>query len=172
MNGERPSLANTTSSFTTCSASHPRTGAKRCRALSPGETTNVSRSLELLARRIRRRGLIILFSDLMDDQASVLSAVKHFRHRKHEVIVFHILDESELSFPFDDELAFIDMETREEIVVNSRQISARYRRTIENWADEYKRQYHEHLIDYALLSTSTPYDAALTRYLEKRARLH
>ncbi|MFH0778998.1 MAG: DUF58 domain-containing protein, partial [Candidatus Eisenbacteria bacterium] len=133
--------------------------------LSPGESTNVSRSLELLARRIRRRGLIILLSDLMDEQAAVLSAVKHFRHRKHEVVVFHVLDESELSFPFEEELAFVDMETDEEVVANSRQISARYRKAIEKWTNEYKRQCHEHLVEYALLNTSTPYDVALTRYL-------
>jgi len=140
--------------------------------LSAGETTNVSKSLELLARRIKRRGLIILFSDLMDDQRLVLSGLKHFRHRKHEVIVFHLLDESEISFPFDEELAFVDMETHEEVVANARQISARYKRNIESWAAEYKRQCHEHLVEYALLCTSTPYDVALTRYLEKRAKLH
>ncbi len=140
--------------------------------LVPGETTNVSRSLELLAGRIRRRGLIILLSDLMDNQATVLSAVKHFRHRKHEVIVFHVLDESETRFPFEEELAFVDMETDEEVVANSRQIAARYRRVMDGWITEYRTQCHEHLIDYALLSTSTPYDVALTRFLEKRARLH
>jgi len=140
--------------------------------LSPGETTNVSKSLELLAARIRRRGLIILFSDLMDDQTAVLSALKHFRHRKHEVIVFHLLDESELGFPFDEELTFVDMETHEEVVADAKQIGARYKRNIEKWIAEYKRQCHEHLVEYALLCTSTPYDVALTRYLEKRARLH
>jgi uncharacterized protein (DUF58 family) len=140
--------------------------------LSAGETTNVSKSLELLARRIKRRGLIILFSDLMDDQHSVLGGLKHFRHRKHEVIVFHLLDESEIAFPFDEELAFVDMETQEEVIANARQIGARYKRSIESWTAEYKRQCHEHLVEYALLCTSTPYDVALTRYLEKRARLH
>jgi len=140
--------------------------------LQPGETTNVSRSLELLASRIRRRGLIIVLSDLMDDQAAVLSAVKHFRHRKHEVIVFHVLDESETQFPFDEEIAFVDMETDEEITANSRQIAARYRKVMGDWITEYRTQCHEHLVDYALLSTSTPYDVALTRFLEKRARLH
>jgi len=140
--------------------------------LSPGETTNVSKSLELLATRIRRRGLIILLSDLMDDQTEVLSALKHFRHRKHEVIVFHLLDESELGFPFDEELSFVDMETHEEVVADAKQIGARYKRNIETWIAEYKRQCHEHLVEYALLCTSTPYDVALTRYLEKRARLH
>ncbi|KPJ61184.1 MAG: hypothetical protein AMJ46_02390 [Latescibacteria bacterium DG_63] len=140
--------------------------------LLPEETTNVSKSLELLAHRIRRRGLIILFSDLMDDQASVLSAVKHFRYRKHEVIVFHLLDESEMEFPFEEELAFVDMETHEEIIASSRQIGTRYKRIIKNWTAEYRRQCHEHLVEYALLSTSTPYDVALTHYLEKRARLH
>jgi uncharacterized protein (DUF58 family) len=140
--------------------------------LSAGETTNVSKSLELLARRIKRRGLIILLSDLMDDQHSVLGGLKHFRHRKHEVIVFHLLDESEIAFPFDEELAFVDMETQEEVIANARQIGARYKRSIESWTAEYKRQCHEHLVEYALLCTSTPYDVALTRYLEKRARLH
>jgi len=116
--------------------------------------------------------LIILLSDLMDNQRAVLSGLKHFRHRKHEVIVFHLLDDSEIGFPFEDELAFVDMETREEVVANAKQIGALYKRNMENWTAEYKRQCHEHLVEYALLRTSTPYDVALTRYLEKRARLH
>lgn len=85
------------------SKSHLRVILTELNKLSAGETTNVSKSLELLARRIRRRGLIILFSDLMDNQQAVLTGLKHFRHRKHEVIVFHVLDESEIDFPFDDE---------------------------------------------------------------------
>ena len=64
------------------------------------------------------------------------------------------------------------METHEEVIADARQIGARYKRNIEKWIAEYKRQCHEHLVEYSLLSTSTPYDVALTRFLEKRARLH
>ena len=134
----------------------------------PSAGTAMGSSLEHLAERIKRRGLILLMSDLLDDPASVLRGLKHFRHRQHEVVVFHILDPYEISFPFRNESGFIDLETGEEITTQPWEIAEQYRAKFEAWSRAYERACMENRIEYVRLSTETPYDLALLRYLEKR----
>ena len=129
-------------------------------------------SLHELADRIKRRGLILLISDLMDDPESVLLALKHFRHKKHEVVVFHVLDPAEITFPFRDETGFVDLETGKEITTSSWEIARDYRARFGAWSENYRRRCQENRIDYVLMDTSTPFDRALLRYLEKRRKLH
>jgi uncharacterized protein (DUF58 family) len=136
-----------------------------------GEGTRVGKSLHHLADRIHRRGLIILFSDLLDDPAETLTGLKHFRHRKHEVIVFHVLDPAEIEFPFREETEFIDMESSEALNTLPWEIAREYRTRFREWSERYKRECRENRIDYVQLNTSTPYDLALYRYLEKRHKL-
>jgi uncharacterized protein (DUF58 family) len=136
-----------------------------------GEETNIHESLRALTERIRRRGLIIILSDLFDDRAALLTALKYFRHRKHEVILFHVLDKEETEFGFDREAIFEDMETKEEIHVEPWRIRGEYTAEVAAWSEAIKRECREHLIDYVLMNTKTPFDLALSSYLEKRARL-
>ena len=139
---------------------------------SEARETRIGESLHRLAERLARRGLAILISDLMDDPAEVLQGLKHFRHRQHEVVVFHVLDPAEVAFPFQDESVFVDMETRERLSTTAWEIAPEYRRRLDAWRRRYRRTCREHLIDYVELQTNTPYDVALLRYLEKRGRLH
>ena len=124
-----------------------------------------------LAERIRRRGLIVLCSDLMDRPAEVLHGLQHFRHRHHEVVVLHILDPDESEFPYTDTATFVDMETGERLTTEPWEIARRYRERLEAWRELYRRQCRENRIDYVQLDTRTPFDQALLAYLEKRARL-
>ena len=140
--------------------------------LSAGGETNVSVTFHELAERIRRRGLVIVISDLLDDPREVLLSLKHFRHKKHEVIVFHVLDRFELEFPFDKSAVFRDMETREEIPVHPQHLRREYKRTVKAFMESYKRRCRENSIDYVPIDTSTPYGFALSSYLAKRKRLH
>jgi uncharacterized protein (DUF58 family) len=140
--------------------------------LSCGGETNVSATFHELAERIRRRGLVIVISDLLDDPREVLLSLKHFRHKKHEVIVFHVLDRFELEFPFQKSAVFRDMETREEIPVHPQHLRREYRRTVEAFMESYKKRCRENSIDYVPINTSTPYGFALSSYLAKRKRLH
>lgn len=137
----------------------------------PGQETDIHGSLRVLTERIRRRGLIVLLSDLLDDRASLLTALKYFRHKKHEVIVFHVLDHEEAEFGFDREALFEDMETKEEILVEPWRIRGEYAAEVREWSEGIKRECREHRIDYVLMDTRTPFDVALTSYLEKRSRL-
>ena len=140
-------------------------------AIPRGRGTRVGKSLHHLARRLNRHGLIILVSDLMDKPEEVLTGLKHFRHRQHEVVVFHLLDPAELQFPFQEETVFIDMETDQRISTIPWEFAAEYREKVAHWRRIYRRTCAEHSIDYVEVSTDTPYDVALLRYLEKRRRL-
>jgi uncharacterized protein (DUF58 family) len=138
---------------------------------SPGGRTRLGPVLHELAERIKRRGLVVLCSDLMDDPATVLSGLQHFRHRQHEVVVFHILDPDETDFPYTDTATFVDMESGERLTTEPWEIARRYREKMAAWTDQYRRRCREQLIDYVPLDTRTPFDRALLAYLEKRARL-
>lgn len=135
------------------------------------QTTNVSSALHEMAERIKRRGLIILISDLFDYPEKIMSGLKHFRHRKHEVIVFHILDPRERDFSFPSEAIFKDIETQEEILTSPWQIQKDYQARLQEWIEKYRLESRESLIDYVLLDTSIPFDEALFAYLSKRQRL-
>jgi uncharacterized protein (DUF58 family) len=136
-----------------------------------GKGTAAGKSLHLVAERIRRRGLVIILSDLLDEPDQVIAALKHFRHKKNEVIVMHILDPLERSFGFDQDATFRDLETAEVLAAQPWHIRAGYREAIGGFIDRYKRECREHRIDYVLLDTRTPFDIALIEYLSKRERV-
>jgi uncharacterized protein (DUF58 family) len=135
------------------------------------EETDLGQSLHELAQRVRRRGLIILISDLLDDEDKVIRGLKLFRHRKHEVIVFHILDPYEVSFPFEHEVILKDMETGEEIPAVPWEVRKEYRERVAAWINRYRTILRQSGIDYVPVRTSTTFDVALFSYLEKRQRL-
>jgi len=139
--------------------------------LEPGEKTKISPTLHGIAERVKRRGLVVLISDLMDRPDDVLMGLKHFRHRGHEVIVFHVLDPRELDLDYRDEVEFQDMETGRKLRVEPAFLKDEYSRDVRNWIDDLDRGCKSHQIDYNLLSTATPFDQALTAYLNKRVRL-
>jgi len=141
-------------------------------AVEPASTTDAGVALHEMAERIKRRGLIIILSDLFDNPSTVLAGLKHFRHRKHEVLVFHILDPAERHFDFPVEAIFRDLETGEEISTLPWQIKAEYQRTIGAHIDRFRRECRDAFVDYVLVDTSVPYDYALFSYLSKRQRLY
>ena len=137
----------------------------------PQGRTRLGPALHELAERIKRRGLVVLCSDLMDRPSDVLLGLQHFRHRHHEVVVFHILDPDEIEFPYTDTATFVDTESGERITTEPWEIAKRYRQRLEDWSDQYRRACRENRIDYVRLDTRTPFDQALLAYLEKRTRL-
>jgi len=140
--------------------------------LKPGGKTALADSLHHLAERIRQRGLVILFSDLMAPPDAVLKGLAHFRHRRHEVIVFHVLDPAERAFDFSEPGTFIDRETGEEVALEPWEVRGSYREKVGAWIERYRSECRRALVDYVPLDTATPYDQALFAYLEKRRRLH
>ncbi|MFQ6675759.1 MAG: DUF58 domain-containing protein [Fidelibacterota bacterium] len=136
--------------------------------VSPGKDTRIARTLHHLAEKIRKRGLIVLISDLLDDPEEVLAGLKHFRHKKHEVIVFHVMDRRELDFNFPLRSRFKDLETDEEITTEPWQIQGQYTKLVEEFRQTFKKRCRKRNIDYVPLVTDQNLDLALTRYLMKR----
>ncbi|MBI2619675.1 MAG: DUF58 domain-containing protein [Ignavibacteriales bacterium] len=145
---------------------------KALETVEAGRQTGTAESLHTVAEKIKRRGLIILLSDLFDEPEKVKTALKHFRHRGHEVIVMQILDPVERTFAFDADAVFRDMETAEELMTQPWHIQRAYQQTLRQLLDGYKRECLENNIDYVLLDTGTPFDKALFEYLNKRKRIH
>jgi uncharacterized protein (DUF58 family) len=137
----------------------------------PGAQTRISGALHYIAERIKRRGLIILISDLMDNPEKVLLGLKHFRHRKHEVIVFHVLDPRELDLDYRDEVEFRDLENDRRLRVEPQFLKKEYAQQVNAWIQSLDRSCKMHQIDYNLLTTDTPFDEALTAFVNKRFRM-
>ncbi len=130
--------------------------------------TDISAVLHETAERLTRRGLVILFSDLFDEPRRVLSGLKHFRHKKHEVIVFHILDPLERSFDFRRDGLYEDLESGDRISTQPWHIRGDYRRLMAQFIEEMKRGCQEQRIDYVQAVTDEPFDRLLLQYLIKR----
>jgi len=139
--------------------------------LEPGAKTDVSHTFHDLAAHLKRRGLIIIISDLFDDPRRVQRAIRHFRHRQHEVILFHLFDHNELTFPFDRLAEFRDIETGARLQVDPAVVRDEYLRLVQGFIGDYKRHCAEGHVDYLEVDTDTPYDRLLQAYLVKRARL-
>jgi len=152
-------------------SSHLNTILKHLEKPKLGSDTEIGSVLHEMAERIKKRGLIILISDLMDDQESVLSGLKHFRHNKQEVILFHILDRKEVDFDFNARTRFKDMESGSLLTTEPWQIKSSYKKRIQLLQDEYKKQCRKQLIDYVPLFTDQSLDIALNSYLNKRQKL-
>jgi len=140
------------------------------RAKPEGET-DISAILHVLAERLKRRGLIILISDLLDEPEKVLSGLRHFRHNHHEVLVFHIMDPNEIEFDFKGDVEFEDLESSESIRTFPWYIRQEYRQAIQEFLAFFKQNCRENRIDYQLLRTDEPLDKGLMEYLIKRARM-
>jgi uncharacterized protein (DUF58 family) len=137
-------------------------------SIRPGRQTDIAETLHRLANRFKRRQLIVLISDLYDEPEEVIRALHHFRHRRHEVILFHVFDKAEIEFPFRDVIAFTDLETGERIQVDPAYVRDAYIEQVEGFIEGYRRACAEAQIDYVITDTSVPYDFMLSRYIAKR----
>lgn len=137
----------------------------------PSGETSLSSMLYQLAQKTRKRGLIILISDLLDDPSVVIKALRSFRYRKHEILVLHIVDIKEYEFSFDKAALFHDLEDGSEMVIEPSMIRASYQKKFKGLLQFYRQQLLESHIDYETIFTTTPYDRALFSYLQKRGSL-
>ena len=137
----------------------------------PGEDTKIEPVLHEMAERIKKRGLVIIISDLFDDPENIMNGLKHFRHSKQEVILFHILDRNELEFDFNSRTKFVDMESGEELTTDPWHVKNEYKNLIKGLQDYYKSECRLNLIDYVPLFTDDSLDKGLSEYFNKRQRL-
>jgi uncharacterized protein (DUF58 family) len=153
----------------------PRQGPAHLRVLlekledtSPGGETSLSETFHQLAESIKRRALVIVISDLFDDPDELVGALKHFRHKKHEVIVLHTLDPAEVTFPFDDVTQIEDLETAREVISDPRAFRKSYLEELANFLDTIRGGCRGCQIDYAQAETDKRFDTFLGTYLARR----
>ena len=135
----------------------------------PSGETKVGKILCEIAGQMKRRGLVVLVSDLLDDPEEILRGLRLFRLKGNDVIVFHLLDPAELDLPFDGNILFEDLEQAGlEVTADPRAIRGIYRKVVEEFTQHLRSECHGDSIDYQLLTTSTPLDHALVSYLSWR----
>jgi len=140
--------------------------------IEPGGETNIAGPLHDLAEALKRAGLIILISDLMDDPDAVLSALQHFRFKGHDLIVFHIMDNAELTFPFDSMTEFTDVETGEKLLISPEGIKPIYMEELDEFLATYEKGCADLKADYKLFDTRTPLELGLSEYLHRRGQMN
>lgn len=132
------------------------------------EKTSAGPIFHELAERLTRRGVVIVLSDLFDDPESLLTGLKHFRHRRHDVIVMHILDPAELDFPFQQPTLFRGLEALGELLVDPARLRKAYRQEFKQYQKAIAGGCQSLGADYVLMRTDKPIDVALTAYLHQR----
>ncbi len=138
-------------------------------AIGPEQKTDTSVLFHELAEWIKRKGLIVIISDLFDDPEALLFGLQHFRHKKHEVIVFQILDDDEINFPFEDLTLFEGLEDKPELLCDPRSLRDGYMKAFEGFTDRIRRGCRGSRIDFVRVNTAHPLDVVLSAYLANRA---
>ncbi len=153
-----------------CRRSHLRQLMATMAQQAPAGPTDVAQSLRAVVRKLKRRGLVILISDLIDDPAETLKSIRLLAGHRHDVLVFHVQDATELDFSFQGPALFRDLETGEEMEIDPASIRNAYLEQMRELCNFYRKGLTEIGIDYQLINTALPYDKALTAYLNRRTR--
>lgn len=136
----------------------------------PGQQTDAAKPLGDLAATLTKKSLVLLISDLLQGEEATLATLRNLRAMGHDVIVLHVMDDSELHFNFDESSEFIDSETGEAFITTPASVREAYLDNVNRFLDDCKKQCQRAGVDYCLLNTSEPIDAALAAFLSKRAR--
>jgi uncharacterized protein (DUF58 family) len=136
--------------------------------LQPRAGTDIARSLNQLAAMLKHSSLVMVFSDLLAEPEPVLAALRRLRHGGHDVIVFHVLDQAEVTFPFEGLVELTEPESKQKIEVDADGYRRDYIEEIEKFRTMYQRECRQSRIDYVPLDTSMPFDRALMGYLVNR----
>ena len=136
--------------------------------IKPAGGTDIARSLVQVAAMLRHRSLLMVFSDLLTDPGPVREALARLRHRGHDVILFHVLDEAEVRFPFEGMVDLTEPEGRDRLVIDADAARAGYVKAVEAFREEYRSTCFRAGIDYVPLDTSMQFDRALMEYLISR----
>ena len=149
--------------------SHLRVLLEELSRTEPGEETSLAPIFHDIAERVHRRGLVIVISDLFDGPDEILKALHHFRYKKHEVLLLHVMAEEELTFPFDQWADFRDLEVANHRVrLDPRAIRAEYLDQVRTFIRRLEIGCGQMHVDYVPLSTARAFDVGLAHYLSQR----
>ena len=138
--------------------------------IQPSEQTEFRKPLRFLAEYLTRRGLIVLISDLYDEPDNIIAGLKALKAKGNDIVVFHIMDNFELTFPFEDMAQFEDMETKRKLHVIPEYLRKQYLVILNEHMERIRKELSGARIDYCLMDTSTPLDKGLFNYLAARAK--
>lgn len=138
--------------------------------LESGMRTNVVKPLTDLAASLTKKSMVILITDLLDDEERIIRTLQNLRAMGHDVLTFQIMDADELTFPFNEASEFIDMENNESYITSPAAIRKAYLANLQEFLDFCKKQCQISGVDYCLMNTAEPLDAALSSYMTKRAK--
>jgi uncharacterized protein (DUF58 family) len=138
--------------------------------IQPSEQTEFRKPLRFLAEYLSRRGMIIVISDLYDEPDNIIAGLKALKAKGNDIIVFHIMDNFELTFPFEDMAQFEDMETRRKLHVIPEYLRKQYLSILNDHMERIRKELSGSRIDYCLMDTSKPLDMGLFTYLAARAK--
>jgi uncharacterized protein (DUF58 family) len=137
----------------------------------PSGRTNLAGVLHTIAETTKRRGIVILISDLLDDEGDIFKGLAHLKFLKHDVIVFQTMDHQELNLDYEGLIQFEDLESKAKMRTFPRSLRQTYRERVAEFLSGIERTARKGGIDYCLLDTSEPLDRALMAYLAKRKRM-
>jgi uncharacterized protein (DUF58 family) len=137
----------------------------------PGGETSLAPLWHQLAERFSRRGLVVILSDCFDQIGSLMKALGHFRHQKHEVLLLHVLAPEEIEFPYKKWTQFRNLEVMgHKLLVDPQRLRKEYLKNFQDFCQQLRLQAGQMMIDYHLLRTDEPVEKALGVYLTKRQR--
>ena len=136
--------------------------------LRPAGTTDIAKSVTQIAAMLRHHSLIMIFSDLLAAEKPILQSLSRLRHAGHDVILFHVLDEAEVTFPFDGLMEFEEPENEDLLQVDAASFRPDYLAEVDSFRDRYRTECMQLGIDYVPLDTSMLFDKALLEYLQSR----
>jgi uncharacterized protein (DUF58 family) len=136
--------------------------------LEPDGKTDFNQSIEQLASMLKTKSLVMIFSDFLVDEDETLDALYRLRHSGHDVILFHVLDEAEVNFPFKGVYKMRDPESGEEIKIDADGYRKSYLKEITTFRDDLAKNCSRSGIDYVPIDTSMQFDTALVEYLHSR----
>ncbi len=153
----------------------PRTGMAHLKAVCSEleatravDATNIGESLDMVGQSMKKRGIFILFSDLMDNAETIIKKLRQLRTRRHEIVLYHVLDRDEISFPFDDTTIFQDLEDRSEITTDAFTLRSEYLKRVRGLIGTFRSALRKSGIDYLIADTSTPLEANLRSFFTRR----
>jgi uncharacterized protein (DUF58 family) len=136
--------------------------------LTPQGPTDVAHSLHQLAAMLKHQSLVMLMTDLLADTAPIFNALRRLRHGGHDVILFHVMDEAEVAFPFVGQFEFEDPESKQTLNIDASGFQRDYCEQVRQFRDDYKNECFQTGVDYVPLDTSMAFDKALLEYLRSR----
>lgn len=150
-------------------ASHLRSLLQVMESAQPEAKTATGPIFHELAERFRKRGVVLIVSDLFDAVGPMMAGLKHFAHRRHDVILLHVLDPAELDFPFRSPTLFKGLEQWPELLADPRSLRKAYLKEMEAYRLEIQKGCRRQGMDYQLVRTDQPFDVALSKYLAERS---